>query len=54
MFLRASQLSWGGSAGGTKLRDARYRPGSRPEWLKIKAPGWTAQNWDRWEKLRGW
>ena len=37
----------------SKLRDAPYRPGSRPEWLKIKAPGWTAQNRDRWEKLRG-
>jgi bifunctional non-homologous end joining protein LigD len=37
----------------SKLRDAPYRPGSRPEWLKIKCPGWTAQNRDRWEKLRG-
>ncbi len=37
----------------SKLRDAPYRPGSRPEWLKVKAPGWTAQNRDRWEKLRG-
>jgi ATP-dependent DNA ligase len=37
----------------SKLRDAPYRPGSRPEWLKIKCPGWTTQNRDRWEKLRG-
>ena len=37
----------------SKRRNASYRSGSRPEWTKIKCPGWTAQNRDRWEKLRG-
>jgi bifunctional non-homologous end joining protein LigD len=37
----------------SKRRNAPYRSGSRPEWTKIKCPGWTAQNRDRWEKLRG-
>ncbi len=37
----------------SKLKHAPYRSGYRPEWVKIKAPGWAAQNRDRWEKLRG-
>jgi len=37
----------------SKLKHAPYRSGYRPEWVKIKAPVWTAQNRDRWEKLRG-
>jgi ATP-dependent DNA ligase len=33
----------------SKLKHAPYRSGYRPERVKIKAPGWTAQDRDRGE-----
>jgi len=36
----------------SKKRDAPYRSGSRPEWVKVKSPGWRAANQDRGEMLR--
>ena len=36
----------------SKKRDAAYRSGSRPEWVKVKSPGWRAANQDRGELFR--
>ena len=35
-----------------RVHDAPYRPGSRPEWVKVKCPGWRAANRDRCEMFR--
>ena len=51
LLVSAADLGFEGVV--SKLKHAPYRSGYRPEWVKIKAPGWTAQNRDRWEKLRG-
>ena len=51
MLVSAMDLGFEGVV--SKLKHAPYRSGYRPEWVKIKAPVWTAQNRDRWEKLRG-
>ena len=36
----------------SKKRDAPYRSGSRPEWVKVKSPGWRAANQHRGELFR--
>ena len=36
----------------SKRRDAPYRPGSRPEWVKVKCPGWKTANRDRGELFK--
>ena len=35
----------------SKRRDQPYRSGSRPEWVKVKCPGWTAANRERWRRF---
>ena len=37
----------------SKRRDAPYRSGSRPEWVKSKTPMWRQANKDRWERMQG-
>ena len=37
----------------SKRRDAPYRSGSRPEWVKSKTPTWRQANKDRWERMQG-
>ena len=36
----------------SKKRDAPYRSGRGPTWLKSKTPTWRQANKDRWERLR--
>ena len=36
----------------SKKRDAPYRSGRSPTWLKSKTPTWRQANKDRWERLR--
>lgn len=36
----------------SKRRDAPYRAGSRPEWVKVKCPGWRAAHQERGEMFR--
>ena len=36
----------------SKRRDAPYRSGRGPTWLKSKTPTWRQANKDRWERLR--
>ena len=35
----------------SKRRDAPYRSGPRPEWVKVKSPIWRQSNLDRWKVL---
>jgi ATP-dependent DNA ligase len=37
----------------SKKRNALYRSGRGPTWVKSKTPMWRQANKDRWERMQG-